>query len=744
MNTSAYRGLAKYGAQLLEKGYQIVPIKPNTKSPQIKNWQALEADAEMLSSWLSNGHAKDGVGVLCAHTPCVDIDVTHADVVHDVIEAVRKQVGCAPLRTGNAPKCAMYFRTDTPFTKCCSKSFLDEDERVQRLEILGKGQQSVLYAIHPDTGKPYAWDSEADEIARIAQQDLPELTQEQAEALCEWFNDYASERGWWEKDSGTPSKTAIDTEADILAHYKPPLGNAEDRKRLDDALFDLDADCGYQDWVTVGMGLYHEYEGSEEGFEKWLAWSKTGAKFDGTSGQQMRKKWRTFREDYRRDGVTARSILRMAKAETSEDIMVEFLSRYVFITDGERVADLHEPPHACIRRWNEFKNETADRTIEVPAPTDKQPKRMKTVKAWEAWQTNEKRMRVRAPGYLPHAGRVYTDELGVPRLNMFYAPDWSGRMDSKTAATDVALFEKHMRILIPDDIDRRWFIGWTALPIQRPQQRCHVVPFHINTIEGAGRGWVLRLLERIIGAHNVNRVEMHDFIDSDFNGFLSECLVCAVEEAKESNLKYQITERIKEKVEAPRLMINRKYGAKAMERIFANVVIFSNHWDAVSMDEKNRRIYVIAGPEEKAPDSHYQEIYAALNRDSFVANIYQYLHDYDLSGLDFFTPRWDNAARQRLIAASRSDTEQAFWVAFQDPDNAVCQYADFEDSARKYFDEFDDPFEFNEKQCKALFKKHAGEKKKVRLGSGRGTPTKWVFVLDKSIDWRELARKKYE
>jgi hypothetical protein len=48
----------------------------------------------------------------------------------------------------------------------------------------------------------------------------------------------------------------------------------------------------YDDWMMVGMALYHQYRGSLEadGFGRWLAWSKQSSKHDG---RQMRKKWRS-------------------------------------------------------------------------------------------------------------------------------------------------------------------------------------------------------------------------------------------------------------------------------------------------------------------------------------------------------------------------------------------------------------------------------------------------------------------
>ena len=52
------------------------------------------------------------------------------------------------------------------------------------------------------------------------------------------------------------------------------------------------ATCDYDEWFRVGMALYHQFEGSDEGFERWVEWSKLDA--DRFNGREMRSKWRSF------------------------------------------------------------------------------------------------------------------------------------------------------------------------------------------------------------------------------------------------------------------------------------------------------------------------------------------------------------------------------------------------------------------------------------------------------------------
>lgn len=47
----------------------------------------------------------------------------------------------------------------------------------------------------------------------------------------------------------------------------------------------------YDQWAEVGMALYHQFEGSDAGFQRWLAWSAESSKHDP---REMRTKWRSF------------------------------------------------------------------------------------------------------------------------------------------------------------------------------------------------------------------------------------------------------------------------------------------------------------------------------------------------------------------------------------------------------------------------------------------------------------------
>lgn len=86
---------------------------------------------------------------------------------------------------------------------------------------------------------------------------------------------------------------------------------------LEQALGKRDANCGYDEWIRVGMALHHESSGSEDGFRVWHEWSKRGTK-KYSSADDLRMHWNSFSSAVGKNVVTGGSILRDDTASADE------------------------------------------------------------------------------------------------------------------------------------------------------------------------------------------------------------------------------------------------------------------------------------------------------------------------------------------------------------------------------------------------------------------------------------------
>jgi hypothetical protein len=318
--SSAYLG--KYGPLALANGYEIIPIKPGTKRPPFDGWEDIRCTQKKLDRWIENGREKHGVGILTRLTPLVDIDCRQPDIVDAMIVFAEKLLGETLQRVGHAPKTGLVYRAAEPFPKVNSKTFIDPDNPAddsgkaigQKLEVLGDGQQFVAYAIHPDTGEPYRWLDKQGPHNTPADS-LPEITRDQAEQLAAEFERLCTEAGWQIK-RGSALKS-LDRKRPLDDDDEDDFGDLS--RKVDLSTQELSVRLGlvpgaddYDTWLQVGMALWHQYDGSDEGSILWHEWSAQASNYDS---DVLDEKWGTFEADKGRQPVTAKLILKLANEE---------------------------------------------------------------------------------------------------------------------------------------------------------------------------------------------------------------------------------------------------------------------------------------------------------------------------------------------------------------------------------------------------------------------------------------------
>lgn len=308
--------LALHGAKLVEQGYTVVPIQVGKKAPGFDGWQKSRATTAQINDWLKGGHKWSGVGIITKHTPAIDIDVRDEEVALKVEKWVRENIGDAPLRIGRAPKRLMMFRTDEPFRKLRSTKYKDDWGDEHQIEILGDGQQFVAYHKHPDTNKPYTWPN-GDNPLNVRASDLPTLTVEQVEALIEFFDALAVEAEWEVVKSARMASKAIDSDNPWVEDTAPVT---MDDDELRNRLLLVPHPDDYDEWIKIGMALYHQFDGEETGLRMWHEWAESADNYDADA---LDRRWDGFKvEGKRRAPITARYILRLAQ-ESVENTAAE-------------------------------------------------------------------------------------------------------------------------------------------------------------------------------------------------------------------------------------------------------------------------------------------------------------------------------------------------------------------------------------------------------------------------------------
>ncbi len=339
----------------------------------------------------------------------------------------------------------------------------------------------------------------------------------------------------------------------------------------------------------------------------------------------------------------------------------EFVDRFVYVSSEDRVFDLQKQANAESWKLSSFKTYAAP--YKVPGS--------KTSLATKWLNDSSRRMTVHISTYQPmqwspkneyHKSRVVDDELTkVLAYNTYQQPMIE---PSEVLDTDkVSLAIEHIKFLC--NYDQKlytYLLDWLAFTVQQPHERIPTVPLIISK-PGVGKGWLCECMTELLGDKNVNSLDMSKFAaNNQFNGFMVNCKMVVVHETKASR---RVVEALKSLVTEKALDINIKYGANKKQHIYANMLMFSNHDDAMPLDEGDRRYVVIRHMGDAKSPAYYTSLFNWLKGDG-INHFFRYLLDRDLSGFDFAAPAIMTKAKIAMIQTARSEDEQIVMDAIEE------------------------------------------------------------------------------
>ena len=299
---------ATYAPRLSHLGYYVVPTHAGQKRPAINNWQtAYEHQDEMMG--LVSTHGDCSASILTRGLAGIDSDVYHREAARAIRDMLYQELNLEPsqipTRVGQAPK-ALYIlrRAEGPMPKMSSGLWRDPvTGTANRLEVMGDGQQVVVYGTHPSTRGAYLWPHRDIVTNEVSVDRLPVVDTATLERVLDRADEIMQSFGMERVQPGS-SGAQGDGEVPFPVAGLTLEVAAEALKAYHND------DLHYDSWLAVGMALHQQFDGYAEAFELWDEWSSGSPKDRGTSVNW--RHWQSFAGD-RPGGVTMRSVL--AKAE---------------------------------------------------------------------------------------------------------------------------------------------------------------------------------------------------------------------------------------------------------------------------------------------------------------------------------------------------------------------------------------------------------------------------------------------
>ena len=310
--------MASEGVRAADAGYHVLPTIAGQKVPgrwfegtwkEEYDWERFcQRPATALELELWSGWPECSVSLAGGPVVGIDIDIDDPSLACKIRDVAENVLGITPLvRFGRRPRMMMVYRTAAPF----------QSWNAGPLQVIAVGRQFVAYGLHPDTGQPYAWESE--HPAETPIDALPEVSSERVKL-------FISEAMQLLPPQLRATKLRIRSDHG----YE---GEQATREAVESALAAIPLHTGtpYDFWLSIGMAIHDALGG--DGLDLWDAWSAREGRY---KAGECDKKWAGFGARSG-DRITAGTLFGEAKVNGWHPPAGLFLTK--------READLARQPH---------------------------------------------------------------------------------------------------------------------------------------------------------------------------------------------------------------------------------------------------------------------------------------------------------------------------------------------------------------------------------------------------------------
>lgn len=276
---------------------------------------------------------------------------------------------------------------------------------------------------------------------------------------------------------------------------------------------------------------------------------------------------------------------REAKARGAENLP-DWLKGWVYVTDEDKFFRLDSEESLTMQGFNARFNRMV--------PCDEDGSIVKSA-SWMALEDYSIETVTRMM-YLPWGSQLFEMD-GVKFANKYRAssvPQDSSITDQGRKSVDLVV--DHIRMLCDDrERETNLLLSWIAHNVQHPGLKIRWCPL-IKGIQGDGKSLIGTLMQAVMGRANVRNISPK-VLGTDFTGWAEGASIGVLEEIKlTGHNRYDILNAIKPFVTNDSIEIHRK-GKDTYEAVNTmNYIAFTNHADALPLDDGERRFFVVFTP----------------------------------------------------------------------------------------------------------------------------------------------------
>jgi hypothetical protein len=249
-------------------------------------------------------------------------------------------------------------------------------------------------------------------------------------------------------------------------------------------------------------------------------------------------------------------------------------------------------------------------------------------------------------GYVPGEG---ISVEGGRVCNLYRAPDVT------PMPGDTTFWTEHLEFLFPDEEERNHLLNWLAWFYQNPKRKPKHALLIQGYVQGTGKSFIVDMLSKIIGEHNVTQVSQSDLAGS-FNGYAMRTKLISIEELRALD-KGSVKMALHDIITQDMISINEKNMPKFEMRNCFGIIAMTNDDAAISLDMSDRRYLVVRTPAEPRDTEYYSKLYAKLDDPEAVAAVAFALQTRDIGQYDGAGRAPSTKAKAAMIDAGLSELD---------------------------------------------------------------------------------------
>jgi len=341
----------------------------------------------------------------------------------------------------------------------------------------------------------------------------------------------------------------------------------------------------------------------------------------------------------------------------AKDQAADMVSSYVYDMVNDcawKIKDTQDPRQISM---SGLRNAHPRKTL-VATPDGK----LRPTAEYNMWLTSESRVTVMGTIFDPSNPARLVERDDDLFVNQFAPPSWGlGPYEEK----HVEKFKQFIDYLIPAKAEREYYLDWLAAKVQDMGFRGAAIVM-VAQVQGVGRSTLCDMIATMLGSVNVRNEPFEKIVgEQQYNDWLEAPFVVTDETLNTGGLNsYKTYEKLKELIDPrPRLMsINPKYGKQRRTMVHSSFMFLSNHSNALSITEDDRRFYVISNPHKPAPAKFFTELNDWVNemeggKPAWVTHVYRWLMERKIDMEILLAPPEATAAKKAMIEESRADLD---------------------------------------------------------------------------------------